>query len=105
MKKLLCCVLSFAILSGQVFAQSEEPISELQAMQQESAQAATQQEFDEDAYDNNSNPQQRFEENPQYNVHNYSYKQQVIVGGSVMFCIILAMVANNNYNPKSGAKK
>jgi uncharacterized protein involved in type VI secretion and phage assembly len=120
MKKLLCCVLSFIILNGQAFAQSsakaeakaiakaeakakkEEAISEAQIMMQETAQA-TQQATEED-YDSNLNPQQRFEESPKHNVHNYNYKQQVVVGGSVMFCIILAMVANNNYNPK-GIKK
>ena len=46
-------------------------------------------------------PQQRFEENPKFNVRHYNYKQQVIVGGVVMFCVTLAMVANNNYNPKT----
>jgi hypothetical protein len=123
MKKLLCCVLSFIILNGQAFAQSaiskeeakanakaerlkaknEEIISEAQAMMQETAQA-TQQTVEED-YNSNVNPQQRFEESPKHNVHNYNYKQQVVVGGSIMFCIILAMVANNNYNPKNGVKK
>ncbi|MDR0515598.1 MAG: hypothetical protein LBH25_00965 [Fibromonadaceae bacterium] len=103
MKKPLCCILSF-LLATPLFAQkaqSEEPISEAQAMLQESAQA-TQQNSEEAS--NEVSPQQRFEEAPKHNIHEYNYKQQVVVGGTVMFCIILAMVANNNYNPK-GPKK
>ena len=44
--------------------------------------------------------QQLFEENPHYTVRQYEHKQQVIVGSLVMFCVALAMVAMNNYNPK-----
>jgi type II secretory pathway component PulM len=100
MQKLLCCVLSFLVFVGQAFAQiaqSEEPISETQAMLQETAR---QTENAEDEYE--VSPQQRFEENPKHNVHEYNYKQQVVVGGTVMFCVVLAMVLNNNYNPKRG---
>jgi len=44
--------------------------------------------------------QQLFEENPHYTKRVYDHKQQVIVGSVVMFCVALAMVAMNNYNPK-----
>lgn len=44
--------------------------------------------------------QQLFEENPHYTMRQYDHKQQVIVGSVVMFCVALAMVAMNNYNPK-----
>lgn len=44
--------------------------------------------------------QQIFEENPHYTMRQYDHKQQVIVGSVVMFCVTLAMVAMNNYNPK-----
>jgi len=101
MRKLLCYVLSFLIFAGQSFAQiiqNDEPISETQAMLQETVQ---QTESTEDE-SNEGTPQQRFEENPKYNVHEYNYKQQVVVGGTVMFCVVLAMVLNNNYNPKRG---
>jgi len=90
------------MLAGQSFAQiaqNNEIISETQAMMQETAQ---QTESAEDEYSEESTPQQRFEENPKYNVHEYNYKQQVVVGGTVMFCVALAMVLNNNYNPKRG---
>lgn len=40
------------------------------------------------------------EENPTYVKREYDHKQQVIVGSVVMFCIALAMVLMNNYNPK-----
>lgn len=40
------------------------------------------------------------EENPSYIKREYDHKQQVIVGSVVMFCIALAMVLMNNYNPK-----
>lgn len=40
------------------------------------------------------------EENPSYVKRDYDHKQQVIVGSVVMFCIALAMVLMNNYNPK-----
>jgi len=101
MYKLLCFVLSFLIFAGQAFAQiaqNKEPISETQAMMQETMQQAetTTTQTDE------INTQQKFEESPQYNIHEYDYKQQVVVGGTVMFCVILAMVLNNNYNPKRG---
>ena len=56
----------------------------------------------ENSYNDNLTPQQRFEDDPKHNVHEYNYKQQVIVGGVVMFCVALAMIANNNYNPKRG---
>jgi len=103
MRKLLCCVLSFLMFAGQAFAQiaqNEEPISETQAMLQETAQQAESSTDDDSEYE--ANPQQKFEENPKYNVHEYDYKQQVVVGGTVMFCVVLAMVLNNNYNPKRG---
>jgi len=35
-----------------------------------------------------------------YTERNYDHKQQVVVGGVVMLCIALALVAMNNYNPK-----
>lgn len=35
-----------------------------------------------------------------YTERNYNHKQQVVVGGVVMLCIALALVAMNNYNPK-----
>jgi len=57
----------------------------------------------EESPDNNwVSPQQKFEENPKYNVHEYNYKQQVVVGGAVMFCVALSLIVNNNYNPKRG---
>jgi len=102
MRKLLCCILSVFIFTGQVFAQiaqNDEPISEAQAMLQETVQQAG---STEDENRNEATPQQSFEEAPQYNIHEYDYKQQVIVGGTVMFCVVLAMVLNNNYNPKRG---
>ncbi len=40
------------------------------------------------------------EENPSYIKREYNHRQQVIVGGVVMFCVALAMVLMNNYNPK-----
>jgi hypothetical protein len=106
MRKPLCIVLLFSILNSQfsvVYAQDknkdEEPISEVQAFLQETqANSAT----GEDSYNSDLSPQQRFEENPKHNVHEYNYKQQVIVGGTVMFCIALSLIINNNYNPKRG---
>jgi len=98
----LCCVLAVSIFTGQAFAQiaqNSEPISETQAMMQETMQ---QTETDNTEKQDEINNQQQFEENPQYNVHEYDYKQQVVVGGTVMFCVVLAMVLNNNYNPKRG---
>lgn len=43
--------------------------------------------------------QQLNEENPQYVKRDYDHKQQVIVGGVVMLCVVAAMVLMNNYNP------
>ncbi len=40
------------------------------------------------------------ETNPSYVKREYDHKQQVIVGSVVMFCVALAMVLMNNYNPK-----
>lgn len=40
------------------------------------------------------------EENPSYVKRDYDHKQQVIVGSVIMFCVALAMVLMNNYNPK-----
>ena len=40
------------------------------------------------------------EENPSYVKREYNHRQQVIVGSVVMFCVALAMVLMNNYNPK-----
>jgi len=40
------------------------------------------------------------EENPSYVKREYDHKQQVVVGSVVMFCVALAMVLMNNYNPK-----
>jgi len=100
MRKLLCCVLAFSIFAGQAFAQiaqNNEPISETQAMMQETMQQTESTEKTDEV-----NNQEKFEESPQYNVHEYDYKQQVVVGGTVMFCVVLAMVLNNNYNPKRG---
>lgn len=44
--------------------------------------------------------QQLNEENPSYIKRDYNHRQQVIVGSVVMFCVALAMVLMNNYNPK-----
>lgn len=44
--------------------------------------------------------QQLNEEDPSYIKRDYNHRQQVIVGGVVMFCVALAMVLMNNYNPK-----
>jgi hypothetical protein len=106
MKKSFCFVLLFSVLSSQfsvVYAQDkgkdEEIISEADAFSQETqANSATK----EDSYNSGLSPQQRFEENPKHNVHEYDYKQQVIVGGTIMFCVTLALIVNNNYNPKRG---
>jgi len=105
MRKIMCCFLAFLLFAVPLFAQqpSDEPFSETQAMLQESVQAtSTDSSTIENSYSDNLTPQQRFEENPKHNVHEYNYKQQVIVGGVVMFCVALAMIANNNYNPKRG---
>jgi len=111
MKKFFIVILSFSILSSQVsivFAQETEPVSVAQEMLQESVAAVVppdsvmiEDSYKSNYYNDNMSPQQRFEENPKFNVHQYNYKQQVIVGGVIMFCITLAMVANNNYNPKT----
>jgi hypothetical protein len=93
------------MFAGQAFAQitqNNEPISETQAMLQETVQQTESTESTENEYGYETSPQQRFEENPKHNVHEYDYKQQVVVGGTVMFCVVLAMVLNNNYNPKRG---
>jgi hypothetical protein len=79
--------------------QSNEPISEAQAFLQEMQANSTD---EENSYNNDLSPQQRFEENPKHNVHEYNYKQQVIVGGAIMFCVALSLIVNNNYNPKRG---
>ncbi|MCL2101277.1 MAG: hypothetical protein FWH22_06140 [Fibromonadales bacterium] len=105
MKKFLSIILLFSILNSQfsiLYAQEEEPISEIQAMQQEIMQAAQPDSSSEEAFSDNLTPQQRFEEEPKHNVRSYDYKQQVVVGGVVMLCVTLAMVASNNYNPKRG---
>jgi len=80
-------------------SKTEEPISESQAFMQETqANSVT----TEEESNSSLSPQQRFEESPKYNVHEYDYKQQVIVGGAVMFCVALSLIVNNNYNPKRG---
>jgi len=103
MNRIICCILAFLVFAVPLFAQEQEFISETEAFLQES-QAASSEESStaEDSYNDGQSPQQRFEENPKHNVHEYDYKQQVIVGGVVMFCVALAMIANNNYNPKRG---
>ncbi len=40
------------------------------------------------------------EENPSYVKREYDHKQQVVVGSVIMFCVALAMILMNNYNPK-----
>lgn len=44
--------------------------------------------------------QQLNEENPSYIKREYDHKQQVVVGSVIMFCVALAMILMNNYNPK-----
>lgn len=44
--------------------------------------------------------QEMNEENPSYIKRDYNHTQQVVVGSVVMFCVALAMVLMNNYNPK-----
>jgi hypothetical protein len=101
--RVICYILAFLIFITPLFAQENEPpVSEAQAMLQETTQAQPEVLITEDAYLDNLTPQQRFEQDPKHNVHEYNYKQQVIVGGVVMFCVALAMIANNNYNPKPG---
>ncbi|MCL2284688.1 MAG: hypothetical protein FWC26_15340 [Fibromonadales bacterium] len=99
-------VLSIVLIAVPLFAQQpeEQPFSEAQAMMQETMQTVSPQDslVVENSYNDNLSPQQRFEESPKHNVHEYDYKQQAIVGGAVMFCVALAMIMNNNYNPKRG---
>jgi len=97
MKKPLCIILLLSILNSQfsiVYAQEntndEEPTQTTSVTEED------------DSYGSGVNPQQRFEDNPKYNVHEYDYKQQVIVGGTIMFCVALSLIVNNNYNPKRG---
>ena len=99
MKKTLCFVLLFSMVYAQDKTNDEEILSEAEAFSQEiQANSKT-----EESPDNSGlSPQQRFEENPKYNVHEYNHRQQVIVGGTVMFCVVLSLVMNNNYNPKRG---
>ncbi|GHV15928.1 hypothetical protein AGMMS49938_15260 [Fibrobacterales bacterium] len=102
----LCVLLTLSIFSTNLFAQNQNdanvPISETQAMLQETTQNAVPNDSlaTENSYNSDLTPQQRFEENPKHNIHEYDYKQQVIVGGVVMLCVALAMILNNNYNPK-----
>jgi len=99
MKKTLCFVLIFSMVYAQDKTKEEETISEHEAFLREMQANSA----DEESSDNSRlSPQRRFEENPKYNVHEYNYKQQVVVGGSVMFCVILSLIVNNNYNPKRG---
>jgi len=100
-RKTLCFLLAFSMVYAQDKTKEEEPISEAEAFLQET-QANSATATEETYYNSNLSPQQRFEENPKYNVHEYNYKQQVIVGGAVMFCIALSLIVNNNYNPKRG---
>ena len=82
---------------------NEEIISEAKAFSQEVQSNSASEESDDSSYDDSGlSPQQRFEENPTYNVHEYNHKQQVIVGGTIMFCVALSLIMNNNYNPKRG---
>jgi len=103
MNKIICYFLAFLVFIAPLFAQEQEIISEAQAFLQESQAAFSADSSATDgSYNSDLSPQQKFEENPKHNVHEYDYKQQVIVGGVVMFCVALAMIANNNYNPKRG---
>jgi len=98
-RKTLCFVLAFSMVYAQDKTKDEEIISEAEAFSQEiQANYANEESSD----DSGLSPQQRFEDSPKYNVHEYNHKQQVIVGGTIMFCVILSMVMNNNYNPKRG---
>jgi len=100
-RKTLCFILAFSVVYAQDKTKDEAPISEAEAFLQET-QANSVTTTEETSYNSDLTPQQRFEENPKYNVHEYNYKQQVIVGGTIMFCIALSLIANNNYNPKRG---
>ncbi|MDR2584017.1 MAG: hypothetical protein LBC75_11100 [Fibromonadaceae bacterium] len=99
MKKILCFVLTFSMVYAQDKTKDDEIISEADAFSQEMQANST---TEENPDNSGLTPQQRFEDNPKYNVHEYNYKQQVIVGGTVMFCMVLSLVMNNNYNPKRG---
>jgi len=99
MKKFLCFVLMFSMVYAQQDKTKDEESSEAEAFMKEMANSATEESVDDSE---SLNPQQSFEENPKYNVHEYNYKQQAIVGGTVMFCVVLSLVMNNNYNPKRG---
>jgi len=89
----------FSMVYAQDKTKDDETISEAEAFSQEiQANSGT----EEESYDSGLSPQQRFEENPTYNVHEYNHKQQVIVGGTIMFCVALSLIMNNNYNPKRG---
>ena len=91
------------VLIQMLYAQNNEPASEAEAFLQESQATYFAEESSyENSYESELSPQQRFEESPKHNVHEYDYKQQVIVGGVVMFCLALSLIANNNYNPKHG---
>lgn len=106
--KSLCFILALLLFNyelsySQTTATSneeEELFSVEGAMLQESALATEPAESGTSTYDDGLTPQQKFEQEPKNNVHEYNYKQQVIVGGAVMFCVALAMIVNNNYNPK-----
>jgi len=98
-RKTLCFILAFSMVYAQDKTNDDEIISEADAFSQEmQANSATETNSD----NRGLTPQQRFEDNPKFNVHEYNYKQQVIVGGTVMFCVVLSLVMNNNYNPKRG---
>jgi len=98
-RKYLCFVLMFTTVYAQNKSKDEGTIvSETEAFMQETQASSV----TEEEPNSSLNPQQKFEESPKYNVHEYNYKQQVIVGGTVMFCIALSLIVNNNYNPKRG---
>ncbi|MDR2595615.1 MAG: hypothetical protein LBC87_12675 [Fibromonadaceae bacterium] len=98
MKKILCFVLMFSMVYAQDKTGEEEILSVADDFSKEIQANST---TEEDPYSGLS-PQERFEENPTYNVHEYNHKQQVIVGGTIMFCVALSLIMNNNYNPKRG---
>jgi len=98
-RKYLCIVLMFTTVYAQNKSKEEGTVvSETEAFMQETQANST----TEEDPSSTLSPQQRFEESPKYNVHEYDYKQQVIVGSTVMFCIALSLIVNNNYNPKRG---
>jgi hypothetical protein len=102
MKKTLCFVLMFSMVYAQDKTKDDDTISEAEAFSQEIQANSATEESSNNANNSGLTPQQRFEENPKYNVHEYDHRQQVIVGGTVMFCVVLSLVMNNNYNPKRG---